>query len=225
MTELPKKLRDAVLMMAMVPDVASVLDAVLRQFHIFSEDKQHDTLQNFTELLDPTLTAFDFEAQVQGLRQYSPEDFYRMLGFRDNHVPGMAYYLDPDQEFTTWTTAGKAYLADESNPREPATLWCHQIGGVYYLIFNMFVERRTFIADDCGVGKSCQAIGLISSRAAYIEEYKLNGRYPGQMSECSNLFQTRQPRPPCCARIWILSVLGMHLLRRSLILKRDCVPR
>ena len=131
--------------------------------------------------LAPELTQWSMDEEIARYRPFDDQGLLRRMGFTDR-IPGMAKIMDPDGQLTTWDEAEREALNRTGGAVEARLYW-HQLMGIL-AISTWFAKEHSFmLCDAVGVGKTCQAIGLIMARIAYIEWEEAGIELPSTVCE------------------------------------------
>ncbi|KAG2336037.1 hypothetical protein BDR05DRAFT_897311 [Suillus weaverae] len=177
--KLPKSLRDALDKLATeqeVKELEYLIETTLAAMVPLDGDK---VAVDFTEDMDVS----DWKSGVEEYDKCSEDDLWEHLGLPEKRLPFFQARSDPDAAIDPWSEQGQQWLDDPTSPAQSLAPRWHQLVGILRLIDRFLDGKPVMLMDGVGVGKTMQAVGLITCLAHYKEHYRKHGKFPGKFSQ------------------------------------------
>lgn len=171
--ELPKALRDALLLLATQSQVHAVYEELQ---HIVNGDQTEVPELNFE-----ALPAGEWKEGVEAYAKLTLDEVWERLGLPDKHIPGFNKVQDRIGGFDAWSPEGQAGL--KSDRATPLELRWHQAIGVLKAMDNGMHGKPVLLMDEVGVGKTMQAVAYCALYSYFREYYAKHKEFPGMWSE------------------------------------------
>lgn len=113
---------------------------------------------------------FEEKGNDMGVTKYKSKDeaeLRRLLQFPDGRPPQFAKYRHPDSTQSSWDDPKNKVWSEGGEGYKPLELLWHQLCGIATIADDIFQKRgqtvlNKLLADDVGIGKSAQIMGVIA---------------------------------------------------------------
>ncbi|KAG1717478.1 P-loop containing nucleoside triphosphate hydrolase protein [Suillus lakei] len=182
MARIPKSLRDALDKLATeeeVKELEILIESALGA--MAPPDGDEVVVIDFTENIDMG----DWKSGVEEYNKCTEDDLWEHLGLPEKKLPFFQTRTDPNAAIDPWSEDGQQWLDNPQSPAQNLAPRWHQLVGILRLIDRVLNGEPVMLMDGVGVGKTMQAVGLITCLAQYREHYRKHGKFPGKFAQRS----------------------------------------
>jgi hypothetical protein len=177
---IPKSLRDALDKLATeeeVKELEILIESALGA--MAPPDGDEVVVIDFTENIDMG----DWKSGVEEYNKCTEDDLWEHLGLPEKKLPFFQTRTDPNAAIDPWSEDGQQWLDNPQSPAQNLAPRWHQLVGILRLIDRVLNGEPVMLMDGVGVGKTMQAVGLITCLAQYREHYRKHGKFPGKFGK------------------------------------------
>lgn len=179
--ELPKSLRDALRHFASAELIRSTQDHLTAVILQASEMAVCDDMPPLR--LDNTVEPVPWKEGVEEYQSCDEGVLWTMLGLPSFKLPFFNDMQDPAGVHTPWTDAGKSFFTDTKEVKRKLSPRWHQLVGLLKLLVCSFDGLPVLLMDEVGLGKTMQAISLVTTLCYYRQYFSEHSSFPGIFSE------------------------------------------
>jgi SNF2 family DNA or RNA helicase len=180
--ELPARVKEALLRLA-TDDRIKELETMLRgQLKVANAEEDDEDSPLDSDVSIPT--AVNWEEGTEDLNKKTMDELWSMLGLGEiKAIPGFNSRIDPDGAHNPWDKTDKQWFDDPKNGKE-FELRSHQLVGIVRMAQMAFITgKHCLLADEVGLGKTAQVIGLACVLRFFRDYYLEHQKFPGEFGE------------------------------------------